>query len=80
MEKLKQALACLRELKDDAYEVARGIEDVFAYDEKRFLAVHAERQKAATVAQRRYESATGLPLGPVPLQAPIPEYGPSESE
>ena len=39
------------------YEVARGISDLHEDEEQGFIATHEERQKAATVAQRRYERA-----------------------
>ena len=39
-----------------------------------FLEAHNTRQMAATLAQRRFEAANGLPEGPVPFQVEIPEW------
>lgn len=73
LDELGGILQRLERLKGGLWEVARGVVDLHNDAAGRFADTHLERQKAATVAQRAFEAATGRPEAPVPFQVPVPE-------
>ncbi|VDB96039.1 unnamed protein product [Peniophora sp. CBMAI 1063] len=74
VDKIKLLLEKVRELKLGVWDVSRSVEALHAAEVDAVAALHRERQKAATVAQRRHEAASGLPEAPVPFLVPVPEY------
>ncbi|VDB96119.1 unnamed protein product [Peniophora sp. CBMAI 1063] len=67
---LGHVLQRLQRLREALYEVGRGVEDVHQDEEDAFVGLQQDRRRLLTVAQRRYEAATGLEEAEVPFPVP----------